>query len=199
MTTLMEIYSARSDLFFGVSDFSQAQAEADELLSLARRTGDRTIEAGALVQGALARAWREDFPEAVVRATEAIEVSEARRSATCPRRCPVRHWLRECPDGAARKGRRRDGSGVEYQSIRARLQQAGNRPFFHWGLEGVARKIPRECSAGYRRRSVGSRATISRPVDPVPLDPGYRIYGAGRLRGCLGRSAGRPVAGREAR
>ena len=77
VTTLMEIYSARSDLFFGVSDFSQAQAEADELLSLARRTGERTIEAGALVQGALARAWREDFPEAVVRATEAIEVSEA--------------------------------------------------------------------------------------------------------------------------
>jgi tetratricopeptide (TPR) repeat protein len=56
--------------------FSQAQAEADELLSLARRTGDRTVEAGALVQGALARAWREDFPEAVVRATEAIGVSE---------------------------------------------------------------------------------------------------------------------------
>jgi class 3 adenylate cyclase/tetratricopeptide (TPR) repeat protein len=76
VTTLMEIYSARSDLFFGVSDFSQAQAEADELLSLARRTGDRTIEAAALVQGALARAWREDFPEAVVRATEAIGVSE---------------------------------------------------------------------------------------------------------------------------
>jgi hypothetical protein len=59
VTTLMEIHSARSDLFFGVSDFSQAQAEADELLSLARGTGDRTIEAGALVQGALARAWRE--------------------------------------------------------------------------------------------------------------------------------------------
>jgi class 3 adenylate cyclase/tetratricopeptide (TPR) repeat protein len=77
VTTLMEIHSARSDLFFGVSDFSQAQAEADELLRLARCTGDRTIEAGALVQGALARAWREDFGEAVARATEAIEVSEA--------------------------------------------------------------------------------------------------------------------------
>ena len=76
VTTLMEIHSARADLFFGVSDFSQAQAEADELLSLARRTGDRAVEAGALVQGALARAWREDFPEAVVRATEAIGVSE---------------------------------------------------------------------------------------------------------------------------
>ena len=76
VTTLMEIHSARSDLFLGVSDFSQAQAEADELLSLARRTGDRTIEAGALVQGALARVWREDFSEAVARATEAIEISE---------------------------------------------------------------------------------------------------------------------------
>ena len=76
VTTLMEIHSARSDLFFGVSDFSQAQAEADELLSLARRTGDRTIEAGALVQGALARVWREDFSEAVARATEAIKISE---------------------------------------------------------------------------------------------------------------------------
>ncbi len=76
VTTLMEIHSARSDLFFGVSDFSQAQAEADELLSLARRTGDRTIEAGALVQGALARVWREDFPEAVAQATEAIAISE---------------------------------------------------------------------------------------------------------------------------
>jgi tetratricopeptide (TPR) repeat protein len=76
VTTLMQIHSARSDLFFGVSDFSQAQAEADELLSVARRTGDRTVEADALVQGALARAWREDFSEAVVRATEAISVSE---------------------------------------------------------------------------------------------------------------------------
>src|SRR5262249_52041482 len=40
VSTLMAIYSARSDLFFGVSDFSQAQAEADELLSLARGAGD---------------------------------------------------------------------------------------------------------------------------------------------------------------
>jgi len=77
VTTLMEIHSARSDLFFGVSDFSQAQSEADELLRLARRIGDQKIEAGALVQGAMARIWREDFPEAVARATKAIEVSEA--------------------------------------------------------------------------------------------------------------------------
>jgi class 3 adenylate cyclase/tetratricopeptide (TPR) repeat protein len=77
VATLMEIHSARSDLFFGVSDFSQAQAEADRLLDLARQTGDRATEAGALVQGAIARVWREDFPEGVARATEAIEVSEA--------------------------------------------------------------------------------------------------------------------------
>ncbi len=82
VTTLMEIHGARSDLFFGVSDFSQAQAEADELLSLALRTGDRTIEAGALVQGALARVWREDFPEAVARATKAIEISETAGAQT---------------------------------------------------------------------------------------------------------------------
>jgi class 3 adenylate cyclase/tetratricopeptide (TPR) repeat protein len=77
VTTVMEIHSARSDLFFWISDFAQAQAEADELLSLARRMGDRTTEAAALVQGAIARVWQEDFPDGVARATEAIEVSEA--------------------------------------------------------------------------------------------------------------------------
>jgi class 3 adenylate cyclase/tetratricopeptide (TPR) repeat protein len=77
VTTLMEIHGARSDLFFSVGDFSRAQTEADERLTLSRRAGDRTSEAGALVQGAIARVWREDFPEGVARATEAIEVSEA--------------------------------------------------------------------------------------------------------------------------
>jgi len=76
VTVLMEIHRARSDLFFGVSDFAQSQSEADELLTLSRRVGDRTSEAGALVQGALARVWREDFADGVARATEAIEVSE---------------------------------------------------------------------------------------------------------------------------
>ena len=77
VTTLMEIHGARSDLFFGVGDYSQAQTEADERLTLSRHVGDRTAEAGALVQGAVARMWREDFSEGVARATEAIEVSEA--------------------------------------------------------------------------------------------------------------------------
>ena len=181
VTTLMEIHSARSDLFFGVSDFSQAQAEADELLSLARRTGDRAIEAGALVQGALARAWREDFPEAVVRATEAIGLGEAAGAQPALAGGLFVTGFVNALTGQHEKADEEMGRALSISRSVRDFTRQGTVLFFIGALTGVARKVPRERSAGYRRRSFGSRATAGRPADPVPLDPRYRVYGAGRL------------------
>jgi tetratricopeptide (TPR) repeat protein len=75
--TLMSIHRARSDLLFGVGEYPAARAAAEELLALARRAGDRRLEATALVQSANAAHWMEDFDAALARAQEAVEVSEA--------------------------------------------------------------------------------------------------------------------------
>jgi tetratricopeptide (TPR) repeat protein len=75
--TLMTIHRARADLFFGVGEYPAARAAAEELLVLARRAGDRRLEATALIQSANAAQWMEDFDAALAHAQEAVEVSEA--------------------------------------------------------------------------------------------------------------------------
>jgi class 3 adenylate cyclase/tetratricopeptide (TPR) repeat protein len=74
--TLMFIRRARADLYFGIGDFERSRAEAEVLVELARRVQDRPAEAGALVQLANAFEWKEDFPAALERAREAIEIAE---------------------------------------------------------------------------------------------------------------------------
>ncbi|HET8577914.1 MAG TPA: adenylate/guanylate cyclase domain-containing protein [Methylomirabilota bacterium] len=74
--TLIAILRARADLFFGVGDFTRSREEAESLVALARRVGDRAVEAEALVQIASALQWAEDFPPAFERAREAIEIAE---------------------------------------------------------------------------------------------------------------------------
>jgi predicted ATPase len=74
--TLMFIRRARADLYFGIGDFDRSRAEAEVLVELARRVQDRPAEAGALVQIANAFQWKEDFPAALERAREAIEIAE---------------------------------------------------------------------------------------------------------------------------
>jgi class 3 adenylate cyclase/tetratricopeptide (TPR) repeat protein len=76
-TTLMAIHSARADLFFGVGDFPRSRETAETLVDLARRVHDRPAEANALIQCASALQWAEDFPGALERAREAIELAEA--------------------------------------------------------------------------------------------------------------------------
>jgi tetratricopeptide (TPR) repeat protein len=76
-TTLMAIHRARADLFFGVFEIDRSREEALALVDLARRVQDRPAEAGALVQVASALQWMEDFPAALERAGEAIEIAEA--------------------------------------------------------------------------------------------------------------------------
>ena len=73
----MTIHRGRADLFFGVGEYPAARAAAEELLVLARRVGDRRLEATALVQSGNAAQWMEDFDTALARAQEAVEVSEA--------------------------------------------------------------------------------------------------------------------------
>ena len=75
--TLMAIHSARADLFFGVGDFPRSREAAENLVDLARRVQDRPAEANALIQCASALQWAEDFPGALERAREAIELAEA--------------------------------------------------------------------------------------------------------------------------
>jgi tetratricopeptide (TPR) repeat protein len=75
-SVVMDIHRVRADLFFGIGEFDQSRAEAEVLVELARRIGDRTAEAGALGQIAIAQQWAENFPEALTRAREAIEIAE---------------------------------------------------------------------------------------------------------------------------
>ena len=73
---VMNIHRLRADLFFGIGEFDRSRAEAEVLVELARRVRDRTAEAGALAQIANAQQWAENFPAALERAREAIEIAE---------------------------------------------------------------------------------------------------------------------------
>jgi tetratricopeptide (TPR) repeat protein len=75
--TIMGIQRARADLFFGIGEFVRSREAAEALVDLARRVGDRPAEAGALVQIAVALQWAEDFPAALERVREAIEIAES--------------------------------------------------------------------------------------------------------------------------
>jgi class 3 adenylate cyclase/tetratricopeptide (TPR) repeat protein len=75
--TFMAIHRARADLLLGIGDFDRSRTEAEALVELARRLQDRPAEAGALVQVASALQWMEEFPAALERAREAIEIAEA--------------------------------------------------------------------------------------------------------------------------
>ena len=75
--TVMAIHRERANLFFGIGAFDRSRTEAEALVDLARRVQDRPAEAGALVQVASALQWIEDFPLALERAREAIEIAES--------------------------------------------------------------------------------------------------------------------------
>jgi len=70
----LAIGRTRANLLYTVGEYAEAQREADEVLSLAREAGDRAVEAEALVQGAWATVWMEDFPGGLTRAGRAIEL-----------------------------------------------------------------------------------------------------------------------------
>jgi class 3 adenylate cyclase/tetratricopeptide (TPR) repeat protein len=74
--TRLDIQRARADLFFGIGDFGRSREVAEALVELARGVGDRSAEASALVQLALAWQWLEDFPAALGRTQEAIAIAE---------------------------------------------------------------------------------------------------------------------------
>jgi len=75
--TIMAIQGTRADLLFGIGDFVRSREAAEALVDLARRSGDRPAEAGALVRIAVALQWAEDFPPAFERVREAIEIAES--------------------------------------------------------------------------------------------------------------------------
>jgi class 3 adenylate cyclase/tetratricopeptide (TPR) repeat protein len=74
---LMAIHRERSELCFGVFDLDGAREAAEAVVALARRHGDRAAEAGGLAQLASTLQWAEEFPPALERVGEAIEIGEA--------------------------------------------------------------------------------------------------------------------------
>src|SRR5262249_28214828 len=75
--TLMTIHRARADIYHWVGEFSRSRETAEALVHLARLARDRQAEAAGLVQLASALQWLEDFPTALGRAGEAIELAQA--------------------------------------------------------------------------------------------------------------------------
>jgi len=75
--TLMAIHRERSEVCFGVFDLDGAREAAEALVALARRHADRAAEAGGLVQLASTLQWAEEFPAALERLRDAIEIGEA--------------------------------------------------------------------------------------------------------------------------
>ncbi|HKW90659.1 MAG TPA: adenylate/guanylate cyclase domain-containing protein [Methylomirabilota bacterium] len=75
--TIMAIHRARADLFFGTGEFVRSREAAGDLLEVARGTGDRAEEAEALARIASALQWAEDFPSALERARQSIEIAES--------------------------------------------------------------------------------------------------------------------------
>jgi class 3 adenylate cyclase/tetratricopeptide (TPR) repeat protein len=74
--TLMEIHRERAELSYGVFDLDRSREAAEARVALARRHDDRAAEADGLVQLASTLQWAEDFPPALARVREAIEISE---------------------------------------------------------------------------------------------------------------------------
>jgi len=70
----LAIRRTRANLLYSVGDYAEAQRAADDLLSLAREAGNRAVEAEALVQGAWATVWMEDFPGGLERAGRAVDL-----------------------------------------------------------------------------------------------------------------------------
>jgi tetratricopeptide (TPR) repeat protein len=75
--TLMAIHQAKANLYFVMSDFARSRAEAERLLALVRRVGDRVNEGVALASMGLASVWAHDFDRALDESRQAIEVAEA--------------------------------------------------------------------------------------------------------------------------
>jgi len=76
LAEIMEIHRARADLLFGVGDFARSREAAEARIDLARQLGDSAAEADGLVQVASAFQWAEEFPPALDRVREAIEIAE---------------------------------------------------------------------------------------------------------------------------
>jgi class 3 adenylate cyclase/tetratricopeptide (TPR) repeat protein len=76
-STLMAIRQAKADLYYVLSDFERSRAEAERLLALARRAGDRVCEGVALARLGHASFRAHNFAQALLYARQAIEVAEA--------------------------------------------------------------------------------------------------------------------------
>src|SRR2546425_414503 len=77
LETLMAIHESKANLYFLLSDFVTSRAEAERLLTLARRAGDRVKEASALATMGFASMWAHEFDRALSESAEAIAIGKA--------------------------------------------------------------------------------------------------------------------------
>jgi class 3 adenylate cyclase/tetratricopeptide (TPR) repeat protein len=75
--TIMAIHRERAELYYGVFDLDGSREAAEARVALARRHGDRAAEADGLVQLASTLQWAEEFPPALERVRDAIDISES--------------------------------------------------------------------------------------------------------------------------
>ena len=73
--TLMNIYQAKADLYFVLSDFKSSRAEGERLLALARQAGDREREARALAGMGYTSARDHNFDQGLAEAYQAIAIA----------------------------------------------------------------------------------------------------------------------------
>ncbi len=80
---LVAIHRAKSQLHWAVADWEESRREAERVLDLARRLGDRAMEGWALAQMGWATFWAaEDFADAVAYANQAIATGEQGHAAS---------------------------------------------------------------------------------------------------------------------
>jgi len=72
---LMDIYQAKANLYYVLSDFERSRLEAEYLLTLARDAGDQVREGTALASSAWSSTWARDLDHAIVSAQQAIDVA----------------------------------------------------------------------------------------------------------------------------
>jgi tetratricopeptide (TPR) repeat protein len=73
--TLMTIYQAKANLYFVLSDYEQARAEGERLLTLAHQVGDRMSEGAALASMGWASVWGHNFERGLAYARQAINIA----------------------------------------------------------------------------------------------------------------------------
>ena len=171
-----------ANLLYTVGDYAEAQREADDLLSLAREAGDRAVEAEALVQGAWATVWMEDFPGGLARAGRAIDLGATAGAEAGLSGGLLVTGMVYAVTGAARTRRSGAPARTRHRPVSARRHVSEPHP----GLSGLPQELARAIRGGTRTQQRGHPGRSRAPAAPgrpdaKPVDPGGGADGSGRV------------------